>query len=915
MEKVICVSTAKVPIVKIWDPELELACDMNVNNTLALENTRMIKTYVQIDDRVRPLAMIIKHWTKRRIVNDAGNENPYHTHIFRSVLTSIAFGGTLSSYTWICMIINFLQIREPPILPSLHQRPYLKLPSNSKDSPFADDLDALRGFGSPNKETLGELLFHFFRFYAHEMDYDRSVVSVRSGKLTSKTDKGWHITNNNRLCVEEPFNVSRNLGNTADDTSFRGLHLELRRAFELISDIKLDACCEEYIFPKEEERIWEKPPPQPRPVLSRSASQTRGGKGGANHRTGKHHNNNNRNGNNGRRASSGTFDGNNYPMHGIPPGMTQNEAWLQTQAAQAQLHNDLYTTFSVLQAQENSLRQQLYNQSQAYAQAHAQAQAQSFVHGQRLQPNGNITNQHATDRARGKSFDNPPLTAPIRPDMYFYPLQFQGTPMYGQQSPSTYPSSPLMSPALPESRRSLHRSSITNGSGPGAIGSNGSLRSQSQPAIRSGPSQYGNQYAMATAPGFPQTRSANGVVVPTFIADEASNQFADTERGTSLGESPPDGRPKEYMGYYISASPLVGASRESLVPPAIPAYGDSTRDRRRASSEQFPRAIMDRLQHSSRSPSPLGRDRKYSAGASSASLTPGPFRQSMSRSNLRILSEQTPLIVDGSRSVPMSHTPMHKPSMNETSHSGDNNHNAIGSSFDTPYQTLNQNDSVAQNKSVGLGVTMYPDVNSNESAQSGIESAKSNENHTPPLSQSSMNATKLGPSPAAQTLAPVEQANGVARLSPNTRNRTNRQNGGVSPLDIGPSQNEFIRDDIPHLSPVYEHRSPSPTTSRKFEGSTTMARNGVSPPKTSTATSSLALKLALSNSTQQSSTDSAPKSNGHTRGAKSEGGTGSGNWQKILKTKKKTQASDPKSSQTQAHSEQKPKNDSERKGG
>lgn len=72
MEKVICVSNAKVPIVKIWDPELSLACDMNVNNTLALENTRMIKTYVEIDSRVRPLAMIIKHWTKQRILNDAG---------------------------------------------------------------------------------------------------------------------------------------------------------------------------------------------------------------------------------------------------------------------------------------------------------------------------------------------------------------------------------------------------------------------------------------------------------------------------------------------------------------------------------------------------------------------------------------------------------------------------------------------------------------------------------------------------------------------------------------------------------------------------------------------------------------------------------------------------------------------------
>lgn len=78
MEKVVCVNSAKVPIVKIWDPELQLACDMNVNNTLAVENTRMIRTYVEIDDRIRPLAMIVKHWTRRRIINDAGEfANPH----------------------------------------------------------------------------------------------------------------------------------------------------------------------------------------------------------------------------------------------------------------------------------------------------------------------------------------------------------------------------------------------------------------------------------------------------------------------------------------------------------------------------------------------------------------------------------------------------------------------------------------------------------------------------------------------------------------------------------------------------------------------------------------------------------------------------------------------------------------------
>lgn len=72
MEKVVCRASAKVPIVKAWDPELQLACDLNVNNTLALENTRMIKTYVEMDDRIRPLAKIIKYWTKQRLLNDAG---------------------------------------------------------------------------------------------------------------------------------------------------------------------------------------------------------------------------------------------------------------------------------------------------------------------------------------------------------------------------------------------------------------------------------------------------------------------------------------------------------------------------------------------------------------------------------------------------------------------------------------------------------------------------------------------------------------------------------------------------------------------------------------------------------------------------------------------------------------------------
>ena len=258
MQRIVCIPQAKVPIVKIWVPEYRLACDMNVNNMDAIENTRLIRTYVQIDPRVRPLAMVVKHWTRRRILNDAG------------------MGGTLSSYTWISLLIHYLQSRQPPILPSLQRRPHqCTLHADGKRSTFADDIEALSKFGKPNQETVGELLFGFFRYYGHEFDYENSVISIREGKLLSKSDKRWPPSVNNRLCVEEPFNTDRNLGNTVDDYAFRGVHLEIRRAYELLCEAKLEECCEQYEWPTvEATQFWQKPTPQPLPILSRSRSQT-----------------------------------------------------------------------------------------------------------------------------------------------------------------------------------------------------------------------------------------------------------------------------------------------------------------------------------------------------------------------------------------------------------------------------------------------------------------------------------------------------------------------------------------------------------------------------------------------------------------------------------------------------------------
>lgn len=757
----VCVSSAKVPIVRIWDPELNLACDMNVNNTLALENTRMVLTYVNIDERVRPLAMIVKHWTRRRIINDA------------------AYGQTLSSYTWICMVICFLQLRKIPILPSIHQRKGDRLTrTDGRVSEFADDMNKLRGFGKPNKETLGELLFYFFRFYAYEFDYDRHVLSVRLGRLATKTEKKWHTALNNMLCVEEPFNIVRNLGNTADDTSFRGLHMELRRAFSLISEAKLEECCEEYVFPKEEERIFQKPPQAPRPILMRSSSQqhsnTRGGGGGGGGRGGSFRGNRQyRSGNNNRRASSSiAFDNTLLYGQGSPmmPTLTEMQWWAQHQQIQQQVQQQLQqqatavaaalaqhssqqqqqqaqqqaqqsqyasqqaglqmpqtqqqqqpqshyvfhpdmlaNTLNALQLQqaEQSLRYQMFTNSQAYIQQH-----HALAHAQRIQQQQQ-QHQHSassmtTDRSRTNSFDNPPLSAPIRPELYMYAIPPVHTPYYVQPGYGTLPSSPSTSTAPSEFRRSLHRSGPLSDTSP-----TGTLRSQSQPASRSsmiGSQSHGNLLSAAQFNGSALPTSsmyarpaAHGISVPSFVRDDFTDPEPETTPTKSTfgagGQTMSDNRLSEedgpqYIGYYVNEPVSIAAGdvssqatlsdattannsvkhgrrnspSQTTLTNGIPSFGDlssgDSPNQRRLSTDQLPHHLIDRrMRRASRSPSPLGvahnstHGRAQSIGGSKTA--PTSSRPSPPTADTRQDQEtsRSPLVVNGSISVkpPTSH--------------------------------------------------------------------------------------------------------------------------------------------------------------------------------------------------------------------------------------------------------------------
>ncbi|KAI9659417.1 MAG: hypothetical protein M1821_001675 [Bathelium mastoideum] len=595
MQKVVCVSSAKVPIVKIWDPELKLACDLNVNNTAALENTRMIKTYVEIDERVRPLAMIIKHWTSRRIINDA------------------AMGATISSYTWLCMIINFLQTRRPPVLPVLHQAPHL-MRHNDKGikSTFADDVPSLRGYGQANRESLGQLLFQFFRRYGYEIDYEKFVISVRQGKLVTRDVKGWPLER--RLCVEEPFNTYRNLGNSADDYSFHGIHEELRRAFDLLADgLKLDQCLEQYVFPPLEKATFKRPEPKPKPILSRSHSQTRrnsniNGLGGLNLNLKGKQQFNQRNGPSGRRSSSGAAFG--QPRHGYahspPIGANSNDYFDSNN-----LHNQLLQQYQYLNIRENMLKAQM-----AHTQVHP---VQGHLPGNRVvaTPNPRSVTSNPSNSHRGTASELPQQDALLPGFLYHFPVNYPRAQMPPQASQhdnsgaSTNPSSPSLMATVPAINR-VHRASANDSSGVASV------RSQSQPG-RSTPNPLAvHAYAhpgfdVSGAIGHPMARPLPGFVPQG--QNGAPGRYAQIPPFSGTAVDP--GMAKEYVGYYVGESPQLMPQYHVAGLNAAPPYTDVP-TRRRHVSPEFP--PPEGLIRPSRSPSPLSRPRAYSNGLHSAPL-------------------------------------------------------------------------------------------------------------------------------------------------------------------------------------------------------------------------------------------------------------------------------------------------------
>ena len=209
---------ARVKIVSFKTPtDPPFAVDVSVNKKVVLENTRLIRTYSLIDERVAKIGVIIKLWAKEQNIADPKS-------------------GTLSSYAYILLVIYFFQRISNPILPSLQEGVVVKNYVDSYDCSFHDDFQVFSQQAMLNTDSEGLLLLQFFKFYSF-FDWNSNTVDIRKAQYSKKMNKDSQFF----ISIQDPFEPLRNLGDVITNQEackliincFKQTYIDLSRGINL----------------------------------------------------------------------------------------------------------------------------------------------------------------------------------------------------------------------------------------------------------------------------------------------------------------------------------------------------------------------------------------------------------------------------------------------------------------------------------------------------------------------------------------------------------------------------------------------------------------------------------------------------------------------------------------------------------
>ncbi|NXN57641.1 GLD2 polymerase, partial [Rynchops niger] len=210
---------AKVPIVKFRDKVRQVCVefDLNVNNVVGIRNTFLLRTYAHIENRVRPLVLVVKKWASFHEINDASR-------------------GTLNSYSLVLMVLHYLQTLPEPILPCL-QKNYPESFDPAMQLHLVHQAPrTIPPYHSKNGSSLGDLLIGFFKYYATEFDWNHQMISVREARAIPRpAGAEWR---NKFICVEEPFDGTNTARAVHEKQKFDIIKAEFLKSWQVIQDKK-----------------------------------------------------------------------------------------------------------------------------------------------------------------------------------------------------------------------------------------------------------------------------------------------------------------------------------------------------------------------------------------------------------------------------------------------------------------------------------------------------------------------------------------------------------------------------------------------------------------------------------------------------------------------------------------------------
>ncbi|XP_066253921.1 speckle targeted PIP5K1A-regulated poly(A) polymerase-like [Euwallacea similis] len=208
------ITTAKVPLIKCIHRETQIKCDININNILAVCNSKLIHYYMSIDLKVKQVMIVLKYWAKCHKVTGPN-------HLF-------------NNYSLTMMFIFFLQ-QNPYNFPSVlslqetqsRQYQYGKFNWNGQFVPNYNFVSECLFW-----KSILEVLEGFFDFYS-QFSYQTKIICPYLGKSLAmtyfaepqslpptysgykaflaleKNDK-FALKVNNCICVQDPFEHCRN---------------------------------------------------------------------------------------------------------------------------------------------------------------------------------------------------------------------------------------------------------------------------------------------------------------------------------------------------------------------------------------------------------------------------------------------------------------------------------------------------------------------------------------------------------------------------------------------------------------------------------------------------------------------------------------------------------------------------------